>query len=615
MADNNSDEYQRDRLMDLIQASKNFRAMYEPRWYVDYNAYENNHFTVWLPESKQIRKIPIKGNKFFNQIPETKKQVDTIQNMLLSPEVIPVVYPALKLNPVSEYWAGKISDYLIYLYKHWYFLGSLHDGVHDALVMPVSYFQLLPPDTNDGKMDVLELDAFDVFVPPGIYDVQDQNTCRWVAKTGRVPVDSIHDNPNYNGNKTKILEQEKWSESEYKNILLTERWSMGQSANGKGTAIVDEVWVLEADPKEKGKNKVRVVTVCQEKILRNEMTPYSKLPFVSLKLHQGPLYQPSFVEYILPMNRAIDLFQSRMEDAGLKNVRTALLAQYGSNIDHTTDENGETIYWKLSKPEYLPPPEIPPFFINYINMNFSWMERFGASAVTMGASPKGVKTYRTVEAVRQQDYASQKIPMDFLKIALTQLFNLVIEFASMYYLEPVGVKIYQRENYDVFNVLGEKGIKHNMDLFQSANGDMTKAPVVIHPDNVVDIEFETGQSYTMEGKRQTVFEAYKDGLIAKETALRMLKLGNVREILEDLEKEAKQEMEKDIKKQQLEKQAGVGGGAGGGKTAPRTPQHQVRQPPPLKRNLPKSRRFRPSSQELWANSLARQHLLISQELE
>jgi hypothetical protein len=569
-------ETRKDDLMNLIQSSKNFRALYEPRWYVNYNAYENNHFTVWLPESKQIRKIPIKGNKFFNQIPETHKQVDTIQNMLLSPEIIPVVYPALKLNPVSEYWAGKISDYLIFLYKHWLFQGVLHDAVHDALVMPVSYFQLLPPETNDGKMDILELDSFDVFIPPGIKDVQSPE-CRWLCKTQRVDVEAIHNNPVYNANKRDVVEQEMWSESEYKNILLTERWSMGQSANGKGTAIVDEMWILEDQGD--GTDKVRVVTVCQNKTLRDEMTPYKKLPFVSLKLHQGLLYQPAFVEYILPMNRAIDLFQSRMEDAGLKNVRTALLAQYGSNIDHTSDENGETIYWKLSKPEYLPPPEIPPFFINYINMNFSWMERFGASAVTMGASPKGVKTYRTVEAIRQQDYASNKIPMDFMKIALKQLFSLVIDFASMYYLEPVGVKIYQRENYDVFNVLGEKGVKHNMDLFQAANHDMTKAPVVIHSDNVVDIEFETAQSYTMEGKRQTVFEAYKAGLIAKETALRMLKMGNVREILDDLEKEAQAEMQKDVQKQQMEQAAGVGAGAkkpetppaGGAGTEPPTP--------------------------------------------
>lgn len=545
--------------MDLIQASKNFRAMYEPRWYVDYNAYENNHFTVWLPESKQIRKIPIKGNKFFNQIPETKKQVDTIENMLLSPEIIPVVYPAVKLNPVSEYWAGKISDYLIYLYKHWMFLGHLHDAVHDALVMPCSFFQLLPPETNDGKMDILELDAFDVFVPPGIFDVQDSATCRWVAKTGRVPLDNIYNNPAYGPEKMKVVEQEQWSESEYKNILLTERWSMGQSAKGKGTAIVDEVWLLEDQGD--GTDKVRVVTICQNKTLRNEMTPYKKLPFVSVKLHQGPLYQPSFVEYILPMNRSIDLFQSRMEDAGLKNVTTRLLAQYGSNIDHQTDENGETIYWKLSKPEYLAPPEIPPFFINYINMNFQWIERVGASAVTMGASPKGVKTYRTVEAIRQQDYASNKIALDFMKIALQQLFSLVIEFASMYYLEPVGVKIYQREHYDVFQVLGSDGLKYNMDKIQAAQGDMTKAPVVVHPDNVVEVEFETAQSYTMEGKRQTVFEAYKAGLIAKETALRMLKLGNVREILDDLEKESEQDLQKEMKKKQMEAQISAGGEA------------------------------------------------------
>lgn len=551
----------------MITVSKNYRQVFEPRWYVSYNAYENNHFVVWLPESRQVRKIPIRGNKFFNQIPEVTKQVDTIENMLLSPEVIPIVYP-VKMDEASTYWAQKIGDYLMYLYKHWFFLGTLHDGVHDALVMPVSYFQLLPPQTNDGKMDILELDCFDVFIPPGIKDVQSPE-CNYVGKNIRLPIQVIQNDPNYNDQKKKVKGTGKFSTSTYKDMLMSERYSNPGGDNYiANTSIINELWLKEQQ--ENGKIKIRVITECEGLILRNELTSYDRLPFVSLKLHQGVLYQPSFVEYLLPINRGIDLFQSRMEDMGLKMVRGALIAPYGSNLTRTTDENGEIVYYKLGKPDVMPIPEIPPFFSNYINMSFGWMERYGASAVTMGASPKGMKTYRTVEAVRQQDYASMKIPMDFMRIALTQLFNLVVYFASMYYLEPVDVKIYEREDYNTFSVMGEKGLPYNMDAFQQSEGDPTKAPVVVHPDNVVEIEFETAQSYTMEGKRQTIYQAVEAGLLAKEDAIRMLKLGNVRDIMENLEKQAQEEMQQEAQKLAMQQQAN-GTNAQGEQPSPSAP--------------------------------------------
>lgn len=559
----------RDIVNNMITVSKNYRQVFEPRWYVSYNAYENNHFVVWLPESRQVRKIPIRGNKFFNQIPEVTKQVDTIQNMLLSPEVIPIVYP-VKMDKASTYWAEKIGDYLMYLYKHWFFLGTLHDGIHDALVMPVSYFQLLPPQTNDGKMDILELDCFDVFIPPGIKDVQSPE-CNYVGKNIRLPIQIIQNDPNYNNEKKKVKGSGKFSTSTYKDMLMSERYSNPGGDNYiANTSIINELWLKEQQ--ENGKIKIRVITECEGLILRNELTSYDRLPFVSLKLHQGVLYQPSFVEYILPINRGIDLFQSRMEDMGLKMVRGALIAPYGSNLTRTTDENGEIVYYKLGKPEIMPVPDIPPFFSNYINMSFGWMERYGASAVTMGSSPKGMKTYRTVEAVRQQDYASQKIAMDFMRIALTQLFNLVVYFASMYYLEPVDVKIYEQEDYNTFSVMGEKGLPYNMDVFETAKqmaehapqedgqpqdplAAVKQAPVVIHQDNVVEIEFETAQSYTMEGKRQTIYQAVEAGLLSKEDAIRMLKLGNVRDIIKNLEIQAQEEMQQEAKKLAMQQQA------------------------------------------------------------
>jgi hypothetical protein len=537
----------------MITVSKNYRQVFEPRWYVSYNAYENNHFVVWLPESRQIRKIPIRGNKFFNQIPELTKQIDTVENMLLTPEIIPIVYP-VNMDEPSMYWAKKIGDYLMYLYKHWFFLGTLHDAVHDALVMPVSYFQLLPPETNNGKMDLLEIDAFDAFVPPGIKDVQSPE-CNYFGKNIRLPISIIQNDQSYNSERRKVRGTGKFSTSTYKDMIMSERYSNPGGDNYvANTSIINELWLKEKQ--KDGKVKIRVTTECEGMILRNELTSYDRLPFVSLKLHQGVLYQPSFAEYLLPINRGIDLFQSRMEDFGLKMVRGALMAPYGAGITRTTDENGEIVYYKgQMKPEPMPIPEIPPFFSNYINMSFGWMERYGASAVTMGASPKGMKTYRTVEAVRQQDYASQKTPMDFMKIALTQLFNLVVYFASIYYLEPVGIKIYEQEDYNTFDILGEKGLQYNMDAYENANHDMTKAPVVVHPDNVVEIEFETAQSYTMEGKRQTIYQAVEAGLLAKEDAIRMLKLGNVRDIMENLEKQAQEEMQQEAQKLAMQQQA------------------------------------------------------------
>lgn len=570
----NKDSNLQDVVNGIITVAKNYRQVFEPRWYVSYNAYENNHFVVWLPESRQVRKIPIRGNKFFNQIPEITKQVDTIQNMLLTPEIVPIVYP-VKMDEASTYWAEKIGDYLMYLYKRWFFLGTLHDAVHDALVMPCSFLQLLPPQTNNGKMDILELDAFDVFLPPGIKDVQSPD-CNYLGKNGRFPVETIHNDPNYNENKKKVKGTGKFSTSTYKDMLMSERYSNpGSSSIETNTSVVNEIWIKEQQ--KDGKIKVRVITECEGFILRDELTNYDRLPFVSLKLHQGVLYQPSFVEYILPINRGIDLFQSRMEDMGLKMVRGAIMAPYGSNITRTTDENGEIIYYKLGKPENMPIPEIPPFFSNYINMSFGWMERYGASAVTMGASPKGMKAYRTVEAVRQQDYASQKIPMDFMKIALTQLFNLVVYFASMYYLEPVGIKIYEEQDYNVFDIMGEKGLKYNMPLFQEADGDPTKAPVVVHPDNVVEIEFETASSYTTEGKRQTIYQAYESKLLPKEYAIRMLKLGNVRDIMKGLDEQAQKEAQQEAQKLAMQQQANgtnaqgeqPGGGDQGGSQPPK----------------------------------------------
>jgi hypothetical protein len=499
------------------------------RWYLADNFYENNHFVKAVNQLGQLEPVKFPKGIHIRPITRGKKQIKSLVNLVVSRDPRWVIYPLpgleneLQIN--FEKNAQIASEWMDAL---WYFLGvkrQIRKLVFNGFRYNVGYFEVGGDSEGNIFLDIYE--PYDIWHEPGITDLKETSWCRKaVSRTieyVRTATDS-DGNPLYDPEKTaKLQPNNRLALSEWKNIKLREQNRGFQNSITDprvARVFLNEIWI-------KSGNTWDLITECDGEILREQKTELTELPIGAYSPQEGPLYQPSPLEDLMEINKALDILVAMVEGYARTVGVARLLKSKDAKVERILNEHGEMIeYEGAFKPEWMQPAPTPNAAIQMIQMLKDFMDEVGTSIISFGKVPPGIKAFKALESLQNAEFQNQQTAIDRLADTLSDIAAKIFDTADRMFVNPVSV------NYV------KDGVQKTIKLVSGSNSIAAQNPTSdatpISAKYGVKVEIESGLAYTAEGKRDTLLQLGDKGYLPKEEVLKGFKFSNVNEILEKL---------------------------------------------------------------------------------
>lgn len=497
---------------------------YRRQWYLNDNFYDGRHFVWWRKSTGTIDRVQPPRGMVLRSIPKSSKAIDTIQNLILANDPRWVVYPEKdmegNIGQPQEDIAKRSAQWLDFQWDRLNMKEEIGSLVHYALKFPFSFIQV----GFDTDIWVEVLDAFDVQFQPEVKSLYDSPV---LIKTINKNIIDVKNNMAYNENREKVTPTNRYAIDDMKDLRMVEKFGYHRTKDTDDTCLLKEYYFKEyvdadvAEGEEPRKEvRIRIVTVANDSILlRNELTDLTEYPFVLYAPHSGPLFQPAWIERLIPTNKSIDLITSNIETFFHIMNRGYWIKHKNANVSRVLNESGQFIEWDVVKPEQAQLASIPAYVFAHMANLERWIQEQSVQSSTIGQAPKGIKAYKAIEALKQSDFANMGTAIDRLETAIEKVAEIMLDYAERYYKEPHHVYRLQQEKPDYFDVVGA-----------NFRGEQTSA-IPLKASYKVDVSIESGLAYTEEGKRQTMLELYSAGLVPAEKVLEMFKFSNVGELL------------------------------------------------------------------------------------
>ncbi len=525
-----------------------FKKYWEARWYLAMAFYDGVHFTYPKKDSagNWQRKNEVGNNKVIREIPKAKKQIKSIRNLILKVKQRPVVYPNLNVisldSPESqkkeEEQANLQGKYIQYLLEDQMKINKFKKTlIKYAALYSVAYIQII---NENGKKSFKVYSPFEISIYPNIVDINESPS---IVKHIPHKLSDLENNKLYDQDKIQKIKESykngKYSNSIYLNSYMTEKYGTSPDDN----IIVDELYQVkkikinkdtneqaeDTDENTEIQNRVKITAYIGTEIIREDILKISKIP-ISMFVWEDEPYETSFMEELMPLNKAYDIFISKLEHK-VKKLDTGRLAiQKGEDQKIVTTNDGEFYRWKRFRPEMMAEAGVPNAFMELVQTIENDMKEIGVAMTSAAALPTGVNAWRAIESLKATDYGSIGTQQDNLNECLTDLTEKLIEMVAydMTHTEKVLLKNSNGKK-EIYKIIGKRG----SDIL-GENQDLSKNTIVVNPNRTVKVEIESDATWTEEGKRGLTLELVEKGILPKSMALESLKYGNIEDIIQKL---------------------------------------------------------------------------------
>lgn len=468
------------------------RTYYEPSWYSALHAYENNHFIGWNSATKAIQLYPTK-KRFFIQFPEVKKQVDGFQNLMMASNPVYQVYPTDYSDAGQQQDAKYQSLFLQQHYLDWHEDNVLQSLLHNAGVMPISFIEIAVQnewDINENNYLYTTVprvfDAFDIIFDPRY--LFDENPC--IVKVIRTTNDRIAKSKLYKDFDGQVVTS---GLQDYKEIYYIDKFG-SSSVRYSNRVLLYECHIRDGAD-------IKIVTIDGSgRVLRE--TRIKNMPFWSIIPFQpssGNPYQPSILENLLPMNRAMDLVANRIESMTLKYVKGSYLMPTSTSVA-MSDEDGTIITYRGAvPPTVMKNPDLPEWAWQFLNFMQTSSDRYGISSQVLGSAPKGsnIRSGKMMDKTTQATMQQQQMYMDNFTYALKRSAEVMIYLESRILTKPrKQTMMTANSDYETKQFVGE-------DYYQNYKDQPGVIPL---PKSFkkLTVEIEDESTHGIEAKRATM---------------------------------------------------------------------------------------------------------------
>jgi hypothetical protein len=344
------------------------------------------------------------------------------------------------------------------------------------------------------------LDPFDTYIDPYAQTAED---ARYLVKVMSKPLELLKKNPNYDKEALDLIgSTDKMSESDYKDLILN---NLHDTGGIKGNVILHETWCMT----EEG---VRVITTCDNQILRNDLTEFENLPFVFYHpdINLSTVYGEGWVKNIVNINKALNYLETSRLQYNIIFNKGKMLVPKGAGVKNITNAHGQKIEYKPGfKPEVMDMKPQGNDVEKQIAQLGQYMQQIGAAnEAFLGQTPAGVKSGIAIETLVANNYVNLSDLISNLATTLEGLGQAILKMGHKY---QQLVKPFRTDTGTQMGVVGG-----NTQVDTNAF-DMPVVPIPMNPE--VKVRITSGTAYTKEGKKEIMQNLRAMGAISNRTLL------------------------------------------------------------------------------------------------
>lgn len=530
------------------ESAKSSRKELDWKWFI-YDLWVNGyHYAKWDKNTQQIiTSVKDKGRAkiVINKVYTTLRSV---RNYVLRNRPKAEVTP-FNLQPDNIDEATKLNTYLDFLHDKLHLRRKMKEVVWHALKYSVGYWQVLWNEDNGGEININVIDPYDLYWDP---TAKNREEARYAILAIRRNIDDLESDDKYDKKAVQGLKGDKMlSSSPYKSRML--QAEMGMQLNGKDkeetTIIVREHWLKE---KKDGKTLIRIVTMAGDKIIRNEETDLTSLPFFKLASDVEPLsmYGQGWVKNIIPVNKLLNRLESSLAEYNDIMNKGKWVSDKGAGVRVINNEHGQIIEKKRGydvRQEGINPLSAA-IYTQIENANRYIEGIGGAHDAMMGRIPSGAKSGRAIEALQAGDANNLSEIVENLEEFLEEVYECVLyTVATKYQFARRVITTTKAGEKQFLSFIGEEAVNKPQDA------------TVISKENAVDVKITSWLAHTSQARQEILKELYGMKVIDQQTVLEGYEIGAVADVIKRVkaEQEEQMNMQSEMQQQELTNQAGV----------------------------------------------------------
>lgn len=526
-------------------AAKANRDQHDWDWFINYLWYMGFHNAKYDRQTKQIVNISPNDKVFANLIFSV---VRSVRNYATRHRPRAEVTPFNQSREQTDQFLNQnrqLSKVCDYTWDANYMAPKFKEVILDSLVTSVGFWQILwKSDAADGNgdIDVNTVDPFDLYIDPRATKLRDAN---YAILCIRRTKDDMKSSGLYDADKIDDLSIEsRISENSVKTQLASIRGEDQSSSDEQtGSILLREHWYFKLN--ENNKKELWITTVADNKIIRNEKTDFSRLPFFCLSADIQPrsLYGFGWIKFLIPLQKELNRLLCSISDYNRVMNKGKVIVDRGANVNHMTNEHGEFIFKNPgTQVEQMNITPMGSAVFKSVDLLKILFEDIGSyNAATRGRVPTGITSGRGLEVLQTGDANNMSEFSENVEAFLRESFSFILELQSKKYIFARNVLAVgtsgSREFLQAIGASAPEELKKNRD-------DL----VIIPEHNLVDVKIGSYLAETNEAKREILKELYSMQAIDLETLLKGYELSNVAEIIAGVKQEKQEAVQLEASK-------------------------------------------------------------------
>jgi hypothetical protein len=338
------------------------------------------------------------------------------------------------------------------------------------------------------------VDPFDIYIDPTAKRIQD---AAYVIKVCAVSVDRVKSNSVYS-NTDDITADNQMSSSAWKSKVVFSTVGSNQKLD---TVLVYEAYVREEDG-------IHLITKCNDKIIRHELTELEEMPFVGYTPDINPdgVIGEGWAKNMIPLIKMYNKLLKNNTDYAEIMLKGRYVKDPNSNVKNITNENG-SIYTATGRFEQMQMLPLPATAFQNLQILEGLIEDMGgAQQALMGRAPQGVTAGIAFEQLIASNMTVIADVMDNMEISLQDLGEALLGMMSKY----------QTTSFKYRYGIGQD-VKEGEVISGEVEGfdEMTKIPKKTR----VHVSIVPSVAFTKSGKQEMLFKLRAGGDLDQKTLL------------------------------------------------------------------------------------------------
>lgn len=523
------------------QKAKSARAKIERQWYLNMSFYDGRQYVQSIPSP--AAGVPFKFTTppappwrvrpVFNRIRGiVQQQVAKLTKERPTASVIPASADDIDLMAAQageQIWDSLYRDLSVHK--------KLREAVWWTTITGTGFLKIW---WDDSQVDLLSkqmgnicIDAvtpFHIYVPNlRCTDIEDQP---WVMHVSVMPVDEAEFA--WKDQLTAPLNGDVASEDDILNSAYLDL--NGTDTNQKNSVLVHEVWI-KPNRNKNFPNGGLVTVVGGQVVQYVDQWPYQSPKYPFSKIHDtynGQFYARSTIQDLIPLQREYNRTRAQIIEAKNRMAKPQLIAPSGS-IDPSkiTTEPGLVIEYRpgFQPPQPLPLQGLPAYVlqeVDRLDMEFDTIS--GQNQISRGGVPPGVHAATAIQFLQEQADVRISDAIASIEEAIGKLAYNALNLVSQFWTTPRVVRTTGRDS--------------SFDSILFKGSDLR--------DNT-DIRVEAGSALptSKAAKQAFIMDLMKMQFIPADEGLKLLEVGGVDTLYEDLEMDDRQIQRENIRMQSV----------------------------------------------------------------